>query len=93
MANAKKGGKSGAKARNKASRKAGSQAGSRASTPTEMLLVSSKVRQMLKEANVNTAGDALEGLNAYVGWLIDQAARRATENGRKTVRAHDFMIF
>ena len=63
-----------------------------ASRPTEMLLVSSKVRQMIKDAGCNTAGDALDGLNAYVGWLISQAAKRASENGRKTVRAHDFII-
>ncbi len=61
--------------------------------PKEMLLVASKVKQMLKDAGCNTAGDALEGLNGYVGWLVHQAARRASENGRKTVRAHDFMIF
>ena len=60
--------------------------------PTEMLLVSSKVRQMIKDAGCNTAGDALDGLNAYVGWLIHQAAKRASENGRKTVRAHDFIL-
>jgi len=60
--------------------------------PTEMLLVSSKVRQLIKDAGCNTAGDALDGLNAYVGWLVQQAAKRASENGRKTVRAHDFMI-
>jgi histone H3/H4 len=60
--------------------------------PTEMLLVASKVRQMIKDAGCNTAGDALDGLNAYVGWLVAQAARRASENGRKTVRAHDFII-
>jgi histone H3/H4 len=64
-----------------------------AAKPAEMLLVSSKVRQMLKDAGCNTAGDALDGLNGYVGWLVHQAARRASENGRKTVRAHDFMIF
>ncbi len=62
------------------------------SRPTEMLLVSSKVRQMIKDAGCNTAGDALDGLNFYVGWLIQQASKRATENGRKTVRAHDFII-
>ena len=62
------------------------------SRPTEMLLVSSKVRQMIKDAGCNTAGDALDGLNAYVGWLVHKAAKRASENGRKTVRAHDFMI-
>ncbi|MFT3698183.1 MAG: hypothetical protein QM831_33890 [Kofleriaceae bacterium] len=60
--------------------------------PKEMLLVASKVKQMLKDAGCNTAGDALEGLNGYVGWLVEQAAKRASENGRKTVRAHDFMI-
>ncbi|MEJ7597991.1 MAG: hypothetical protein WKG01_08800 [Kofleriaceae bacterium] len=63
-----------------------------ASRPTEMLLVSSKVRQMIKDAGCNTAGDALDGLNAYVAWLIEQAAKRADQNGRKTVRAHDFII-
>jgi histone H3/H4 len=62
------------------------------SRPTEMLLVSSKVRQMIKDAGCNTAGDAIDGLNAYVGWLVAQAAKRASENGRKTVRAHDFII-
>jgi len=62
------------------------------SKPSEMLLVASKVRQMLKDAGCNTAGDALDGLNGYVAWLVKQAAARAGENGRKTVRAHDFMI-
>ncbi|MDB4955045.1 MAG: hypothetical protein JWO36_2614 [Myxococcales bacterium] len=60
--------------------------------PGEMLLVASKVRQMIKDAGCNTAGDALDGLNGYVGWLVAQAAKRASENGRKTVRAHDFII-
>jgi hypothetical protein len=61
-------------------------------SPTEMLLVSSKVKAMLKDAGCNTAGDALNGLNSYVGWLVHQAAKRASENGRKTVRAHDFIV-
>ncbi len=60
--------------------------------PMEMLLVSSKVRGMIKDAGLNTAGDALDGLNNAVGWLISQATRRAAENGRKTVRAHDFHL-
>ncbi len=60
--------------------------------PTEMLLVSSKVRGILKDAGCNTAGDALDGLNHYVFALIKTAAKRAAENGRKTVRAHDFHI-
>lgn len=72
--------------------KKGKAAAGGAARPTEMLLVSSKVRQMIKDAGCNTAGDALDGLNGYVGWLVMQAAKRAGENGRKTVRAHDFMI-
>jgi len=65
--------------------------GKAAPAPTEMLLVASKVRQMLKDQDCNVAGDALEGLNGYVAWLVQQAAARAKHNGRKTVRAHDFM--
>ncbi len=57
----------------------------------EMLLVGSKVKAMIKKKGCNTAGDALEGLNEYVNWLIAQAATRAGENGRKTVRKHDFL--
>ena len=63
-----------------------------AAAPPEMLLVASKVRQMIKDAGCNTAGDALDGLNAYVAWLVAQATKRASENGRKTVRAHDFIL-
>lgn len=57
----------------------------------EILLVASKVREQIKSAGCNTAGDAVEGLNGWVHWLIGQATARAQANGRKTVRAHDFM--
>ena len=60
-------------------------------TSQEMLLVASKVKEVIKQYNCNTAGDALEGLNAWMYWLIEQAAKRAEANGRKTIRAHDFM--
>ena len=56
----------------------------------EMYLVASKVKAALKGAGCNTAGDALDGLNGWVSWLVEQAATRAKANGRKTVRAHDF---
>jgi len=59
---------------------------------TEQLLVASKVKAAIKDAGCNTAGDALDGLNNWVGWLIAQATQRAAANGRKTVRAHDFMM-
>ena len=58
----------------------------------EMLLVSSKVKSALKESDCNVAGDALEGLNSWMYWLCEQAAKRAKANGRKTVRSHDFIV-
>jgi histone H3/H4 len=58
----------------------------------EMLLVGSKVRNALRERDVNVGGDVLEALNLMMYWYIEQAAKRAVANGRKTVRAHDIMI-
>jgi hypothetical protein len=81
MAKAKKAGKA-------AAQKGGGGGGG----STESLLVASKVKAMIKDADCNTAGDALDGLNGYVGWLVQQATQRAKANGRKTVRAHDFLI-
>ena len=62
------------------------------SSGDEVLVVSSKVRAAIKATGCNTGGDAIDGLNAWIGWLISQAAARAKANGRKTVRAHDFMV-
>jgi len=59
----------------------------------EMILISSKTKAALKECGVNVSGDSLEALNAVVHWYIEQAARRAQANGRKTVRAHDFIAY
>lgn len=58
----------------------------------EALYVASKVRGAIKDGGMNMAGDALEGLNQLIYWHIEQATQRAGENGRKTVRAHDFVI-
>lgn len=58
----------------------------------ELLLVGSKVKQTIRDQDCNTGGDAIDGLNKWVHWLINQAAARASANGRKTVRAHDFMV-
>jgi hypothetical protein len=58
----------------------------------EVLLVGSKVKAAIKAAGCNSSGDAVDGLNAWVHWLIQQATARAQANGRKTVRAHDFMV-
>ncbi|HVK75591.1 MAG TPA: hypothetical protein VM734_19810 [Kofleriaceae bacterium] len=64
----------------------------KAAAPQETLLVASKVRAAVKDADCNFGGDALDSLNNYVYWLIQQATKRAAANGRKTVRGHDFII-
>jgi hypothetical protein len=58
----------------------------------EPLVIASKAKAVLKKSGCNTAGDAFDGLNGWVYWLLDQAAKRAKANGRKTVRAYDFIL-
>ena len=58
----------------------------------EMLLVGSKVKNALRESGVNVASDATVALNEVVYWYVDQAVKRATANGRKTVRPYDFVV-
>lgn len=58
----------------------------------EPIIVTSKAKALLKKAGCNTAGDAMDGLNSWVHWLLDQAAKRAKANGRKTVRSYDFIM-
>jgi hypothetical protein len=74
-------------------KKSAAAAASTASTSDkEVLVVGSKVKAAIKGAGCNTGGDAVDGLNTWVHWLIGQATARASANGRKTVRSHDFMV-
>lgn len=60
----------------------------------DMLLVGSKTKEALKGSGKETfmvSADALEGLNDYVHWLVEQAQNRAKANGRKTIRAYDIL--
>ena len=58
----------------------------------ETLIVGSKVKNALREAGVNVGGGTLEALNDKLYWFIEQAAKRALANGRKTVRPHDVHV-
>lgn len=58
----------------------------------DMLLVASKTKEAIKAYDLNMAADAMDGLNQWIHFLIDQGCRRAVQNGRKTVRPHDFMV-
>lgn len=57
----------------------------------EMLIVGSKVKNAIRGFDCNVASDAAAALNSVVHWYIEQAAKRAQANGRKTVRPYDFM--
>jgi hypothetical protein len=57
----------------------------------EMLLVGSKTKDALRGKGYNVSSDALDGLNEYVYWLIDQAQKKNTANGRKTIRKYDIL--
>lgn len=59
----------------------------------EMLLIASKTKSALKgNGKYNVSSDALEALNGYVHWLIEQAQKRCQANGRKTIRDHDICV-
>jgi len=57
---------------------------------SEVLVVTSKVKEAIKAQGCNTAGDAVEALSAKVNSMVKDAAERAKANGRKTVRGVDF---
>ena len=57
----------------------------------EVIIVQSKFKEALKAHGVNVASDAMIGANDILHWYVSQAATRAKNNGRKTVRAHDFL--
>ena len=62
------------------------------SKKAEVLVIASKAKAVLKKNKCNVASDALDGLNRVIGWYLEVASKRAKANGRKTVRAHDFMV-
>jgi histone H3/H4 len=56
---------------------------------SELLVVGSKVRAVIKKGKMNMAGDFAKGLSEKLHWKITRAMERAKSNGRKTVRAKD----
>lgn len=53
----------------------------------EMLVVKSKLKDVVSGQNVS--GDFADALNSLLVWHVEQAAKRAEANGRKTVGARD----
>lgn len=55
----------------------------------EMLLVASKTKDALKGEDFNVSTEAIEALNDYVYWLVEQAQKKCKANGRKTIKPYD----
>ena len=51
------------------------------------LIVKSKIKEAVPELNV--AAEVAEALNKKVARLLEEAAKRAKENGRRTLQARD----
>jgi hypothetical protein len=55
----------------------------------EILIVGSKMKDVVKAAGCMSSGDLIEALSAKVHELLATAAERAKGNGRSTVRPYD----
>ena len=75
----------------KKKKKAAKKKSTRRAPKIDNYCVGSKVKAAVKAKGCNFGGDSLDALNMVVHWYIEQATMRAKANGRKTVRAHDFL--
>jgi histone H3/H4 len=55
----------------------------------EILVIQSKVRDMIKADGCATSQEAVESLSKEVERIVKRAVERAKENGRKTVKGQD----
>ena len=55
----------------------------------EILVVRSKVRDLVKKRKMNLGGDAADALSREVVRLVDRAAERAKQNRRTTIKGRD----
>jgi histone H3/H4 len=54
------------------------------------LVVASKVKEVIKDKGLQTAGEAIDALNKRVLAIVEEAVTRAQANKRATVKAQDF---
>lgn len=55
----------------------------------EPLVVQSKVKTLIKKANMNCASDVFGALTSIIEDSVTRGVTRAKSNGRKTLRAGD----
>jgi histone H3/H4 len=63
--------------------------GSKKAAVREVLVVGTKVKDVVKTAGLQSSGELIEAISVKVHDMLAAAVARASENGRKTVRSHD----
>ena len=55
----------------------------------EVLVIASKIKDVIKAAGLQSSGDLVDGVSARVHDMLIAAVQRAKANGRATVRPYD----
>jgi histone H3/H4 len=55
----------------------------------EILVVQSKIRDMIKAQGCSTSASAIESLSTEIERMVKKAVERTKGNGRKTVKGQD----
>jgi hypothetical protein len=63
--------------------------GSKKAASREVLVVGSKVKDVVKSAGLQSSGDLVAAISDKVHDILSAALKRAEGNGRKTVRPYD----
>ena len=61
----------------------------KSSSNTEILVVGSKVRDVIRAAGMRSDGELVPAVSAKVRSLLEEAIKRCQKNNRSTVRPHD----
>ena len=61
----------------------------RSSKPKEIVVVGSKVKEVIREAGLRSDGELVAAVSDKVHGLLQEAIKRCTANGRSTVRPYD----
>jgi hypothetical protein len=59
------------------------------SKPKEVIVVGSKVKDVIRNANLRSDGDLVQAVSDKVHEMLEAAIARCQSNGRSTVRPHD----
>ena len=61
----------------------------KSSKPREIVVVGSKVKDVVREAGLRSDGELVQAVSEKVHEILQAAINRCTNNGRSTVRPYD----